>query len=269
MKKNDELEDFANRMAKLKMDQDNSKTPVSDDELKNRFASVFSRQPISTQTSVSYHVPADFQDIDDKTLNELLDEAELWQNSDNESDQDILREVLHGSSLPNEKKSSSHITQNKLDALQNTFLRDERDTMDDEPTGDLLAQIKDEVQLENKYAAFAQQRDEELEKRYLQLKQNPPAALNFTADERESSYQTQGTNDSALRSSVPKPLQWNEIYDETDDWCSICNEDATLVCPSCEDEKYCKRCFVETHHGEMADYDATKHIPKAWSRRQQ
>ena len=50
---------------------------------------------------------------------------------------------------------------------------------------------------------------------------------------------------------------------EAETWCIICNDDATLLCPGCDDDKYCERCWFEGHKGESAGYEERSHKPLA------
>ncbi|KAG0034100.1 hypothetical protein BGZ82_005875 [Podila clonocystis] len=47
-----------------------------------------------------------------------------------------------------------------------------------------------------------------------------------------------------------------------DDWCCICNEDATWTCPGCDNDHYCEECFRESHIGPDADWEMRKHRPR-------
>ncbi|OAA62280.1 hypothetical protein ISF_05289 [Cordyceps fumosorosea ARSEF 2679] len=61
----------------------------------------------------------------------------------------------------------------------------------------------------------------------------------------------------------PQPrLQTRTKYtdDDTDGWCIVCLEDATLRCLGCEDENvYCARCWREMHVGPAAAFDDHSH----------
>ncbi|KAL5615015.1 uncharacterized protein BROUX77_000852 [Berkeleyomyces rouxiae] len=54
----------------------------------------------------------------------------------------------------------------------------------------------------------------------------------------------------------------NYTDEDTDTWCIVCLEDATLQCLDCEGSEpqiYCSRCWNEMHVGPMASYDDTTH----------
>lgn len=47
--------------------------------------------------------------------------------------------------------------------------------------------------------------------------------------------------------------------DDTKTWCVVCLEDGTLICPGCDEDVYCSRCWHEMHRGPSAGYDETLH----------
>ncbi|KAI9320186.1 hypothetical protein BX666DRAFT_1382070 [Dichotomocladium elegans] len=111
----------------------------------------------------------------------------------------------------------------------------------------LVRQIQDEVDVESRYDKFTQQQDDALEERYRALKQGrQPAPSPLT--------------------QVPKPMDPSEFFDEVDDWCCICNEDATWICEGCDNDKFCNACFYEGHQSDMASYEAMQHKAKKWTK---
>jgi hypothetical protein len=45
-------------------------------------------------------------------------------------------------------------------------------------------------------------------------------------------------------------------------WCVACLEDGTLVCPGCDDDVFCSRCWHDMHLGPSAGYGERFHKPK-------
>ncbi|KAI9680093.1 MAG: hypothetical protein M1817_005109 [Caeruleum heppii] len=60
--------------------------------------------------------------------------------------------------------------------------------------------------------------------------------------------------------STSKPEKFSA--EEIDSWCTICLEDAALVCPGCENARYCMRCWTEGHRGEGAGWEERMHQSK-------
>lgn len=45
-------------------------------------------------------------------------------------------------------------------------------------------------------------------------------------------------------------------------WCVACLEDGTLICPGCDDDVFCSRCWHDMHLGPSAGYAERSHRPK-------
>lgn len=87
---------------------------------------------------------------------------------------------------------------------------------------ELIRRIRDRALVEQKYQHLDKRRDEDLEKRYLPLKENS-SALHSTSDMSASSSRNFAPG------TVPKPIQVDELYDEMDDWCcKLCVTSATI-----------------------------------------
>lgn len=56
--------------------------------------------------------------------------------------------------------------------------------------------------------------------------------------------------------------------DDMETWCTVCLEDGTLICPGCDDDVYCQRCWYEMHRGPAAGYDETLHEAKQFNKDQ-
>ncbi|KAI8374858.1 hypothetical protein BD560DRAFT_393440 [Blakeslea trispora] len=187
---------------------------LSDEALTDKFTAVFTTPPIVQQRN--YALPTHY-DVDtmDKELEDLLGE-------------DLLEEDLLGDEFNQSK--------DQLDAITQAFVGHETTDEVDE----LMKRVYQEQALDQKYSQFNQQRDEQLEKRRLELKKS----IDWTPSNNKP------------KGKIPTPFFKQE--DEVDDWCCICNEDAVVECFDCEDG-FCKGCFHYTHRSASADYEATKH----------
>ncbi|ORZ03637.1 hypothetical protein BCR43DRAFT_483692 [Syncephalastrum racemosum] len=170
-----------------------------------------------------------------------------WLDDDDEDDND---DILGIPSISLSTAKKAHIAQD--------LLMDQPD-LDHDESNALLKQVQEETAVETKYDSFHKQREEDLFKRYEAFKNTK---ANF--DTRSSE---QNIISSAPRGAIPKPIHPEDLHDELEDWCGICNDDATLICDDCEGEKYCNTCFYEGHRGEMADYESTKHIARKYVRK--
>ncbi|KAI8988593.1 hypothetical protein BDF20DRAFT_833427 [Mycotypha africana] len=155
----------------------------------------------------------------------------------------------------------------KLQQLEDVFLTTVPNSSDihldvDETTDELIQKMKDMAHLDSKYEQFIESTDQELKERYLKLKKDAPKL--------PDSYGLAAASDkNKPRGTVPSSMSKDELlHNEMEDWCCICNEDATIVCEDCDDEdnKYCKDCFYHLHQSEEADYEATKHKSKIYRR---
>jgi hypothetical protein len=71
-----------------------------------------------------------------------------------------------------------------------------------------------------------------------------------------------GAPSSMPRPGVPKKAE--EERDETEEWCCICNEDATLSCMGCDGDLYCGKCWKDVHDDMYRD-ELLEHITKMFS----
>ncbi|KAI9489782.1 hypothetical protein BDB00DRAFT_841375 [Zychaea mexicana] len=151
----------------------------------------------------------------------------------------------------------------RIKSVQKAFLRGEDEVAMYDESNELLKQVQDQVTVEKKYAHLDKQRDLDLEQRYLAFKQDRPLFSTATPSSSPASSSTSPltatTTGAKLPGPPPKPIQDDEFHDEMDDWCVICNEDATIECKGCENDRFCDRCFYDGHKSELADYEAMKH----------
>ncbi|KAG0327569.1 hypothetical protein BG000_000900 [Podila horticola] len=131
----------------------------------------------------------------------------------------------------------------------------------DDDTRTLMEQAHAEAAIEARYGKIDQHRMKDLEARHDELKK--------------------GVQNLGLKASAPKEdalgpppaavgldeLRFGGHGDENpDDWCCICNEDATWTCPGCDNDNYCEECFRESHIGPDADWEMRKHRPRPFVR---
>ncbi|CAO3645505.1 unnamed protein product [Mucor fragilis] len=228
-------DDFTNRVNKL-LSKDDGSRKETDEELASRFTSVFSSPPIVNQQS--YHIPDHaYGDDIDREIEKML--------QDSDEEEDAIDDYIYG--VLDDKKD---MVQEKMDGFQKAFMGDSDPFIGTDESDELIKRLQQENALDAKYEQFTRNKDQDLEKRYHALKKDAPSFSNTTAYD----------DTSKPKGSIPKPLASTDLHDEIDDWCCICNDDATVECLGCEDDnKYCKECFFHTHKSESADYEATKH----------
>jgi hypothetical protein len=95
---------------------------------------------------------------------------------------------------------------------------------------DLLNQIKDQVNLELKQKTQ--------DSKDLKILQERLKKLNDLKIISKTPF---------LSSTVPCAPKFSDFYDETEDWCVICNEDGVITCKDCENDLYCSSCFKLEH----------------------
>ena len=49
--------------------------------------------------------------------------------------------------------------------------------------------------------------------------------------------------------------------EDMETWCVACMEDATLICPGCDDDVFCSQCWYDMHKGPSAGYEEGLHKP--------
>ncbi|KAI9306908.1 hypothetical protein BJ944DRAFT_262788 [Cunninghamella echinulata] len=257
-KQQDYYDEFKERVDKLK---NNNDTIPNDDQLAERFKQVFNTESTIKQEKPIYEIP---NDMDDKEIENLLLQAGL---SDSDSD-DYLNDILQDNSNKNNQQCNVSTTHDKtIKEWENRFLSLDNNTTSMELNDqeyNLLQQLKDQVAVEKKYESYEKSRDQDLEKRYLALKQEKNIFTNEPTSSSSSSSTTIPTTDKP-NGSIPKPLSMDDFHDEMDDWCCVCNKDATIVCEDCDNDKFCNQCFSYGHQSSMADYEFTKHKAKKYT----
>ncbi|KAK6504092.1 hypothetical protein TWF506_002304 [Arthrobotrys conoides] len=59
----------------------------------------------------------------------------------------------------------------------------------------------------------------------------------------------------------------DDLMDDIENWCCICNEDAVVKCLGCDGDLYCTECFNEGHRGKNAPYDMKQHKALAYNKK--
>jgi hypothetical protein len=124
----------------------------------------------------------------------------MFQESDEE--EDAIDDYIY-SMLGQEKQ---HSIQEKMDAFQEAFVGSDG-IHDTDESAALIRQLQEENALDAKYEQFTKKRDDDLEKRYLELKKDAPTSFSL----HDSSNKPRG--------SIPKPIATEDLHDEMDDWC--------------------------------------------------
>ncbi|ORX91170.1 hypothetical protein K493DRAFT_317463 [Basidiobolus meristosporus CBS 931.73] len=221
-------EDLEARLASLKKGGDYKET---DEELQKRFNTVFGHKPVVLNSS--FTVPDSAVDQDE--VERLLNELEL-------SEEDFSTQFGISPDVPN--LSPAHT--GKLDKVVDSFVGREDLAGDVLAEDTLIRQVNEEISLNNKYKHIELKVDSDLQTRLNELKENPPV-----------SSPSKEHNKSAL-GPPPKALSISDLKEE-ENWCCICNEDATVECPECDNDKYCENCFREGHYVDPIDWEYKKH----------
>ncbi|RUS12878.1 hypothetical protein BC937DRAFT_86817 [Endogone sp. FLAS-F59071] len=239
----------------------------SDDELATRFNKLFAADPTVAQrvqaAATSYSVPSGADEMTDEEIERILLEESLLDGTD-----DDLADLFSSSkpSTVTAVTAKSTLFDRRLDATVSAFV--DRDpallggsVASDADTNALIQQLSEEAELENKYGGLRKKMDEALEERYRRLMEGGIPRGRGTDQAGKVTGSRQGEEAPRL-GPPPKAARREEFKNEEDEienWCSICNEDATIICHGCDDDRYCATCFREVHTGPDADYDAKGH----------
>ncbi|KAF9112429.1 hypothetical protein BGX27_003394 [Mortierella sp. AM989] len=146
---------------------------------------------------------------------------------------------------------------------------------DDDEVSKLITQAREAAQLEDKYGNLDEARLKDLNNRHEELKkgiQNLSSIRSRTPTQSQKS----ATSDEKLGLGPPPAAvgldelrsggRGDDDDENPDNWCCICNEDATWTCPGCDNDNYCEACFRESHIGPDADWEMKKHRPRPFVR---
>mmetsp|Transcript_42397 Transcript_42397/g.111621 ORF Transcript_42397/g.111621 Transcript_42397/m.111621 type:complete len:347 (+) Transcript_42397:418-1458(+) len=149
-----------------------------------------------------------------------------------------------------------------------TLALDDDDDDDDDDDGDgeaaeaelLLAAMQEELELEARYGgSMSGATAPEL----LPASAVPVAVpvAPHTPSNREASLFPSAPTHHVVVGVPVAPAAATRVVDETERWCSICNEDAAVWCAGCDGDPYCKRCWREGHTGADATFTRHRTVP--------
>ncbi|EPS41006.1 hypothetical protein H072_5126 [Dactylellina haptotyla CBS 200.50] len=159
----------------------------------------------------------------------------------------------------------------------------EKETNLDDEADEILRQIQDTLKLEDilgeketeeepaarktsEAAGDDVDVDEELRKRFAALEglSLPPAPTTLPI----SSAGLPSTPSSKPGTKKTPAQKVDDLLDDIENWCCICNEDATVKCLGCDGDLYCTECFNEGHRDKDAPMDMKKHKALAYNKQE-
>ncbi|KAK3845202.1 MAG: hypothetical protein J3R72DRAFT_38458 [Linnemannia gamsii] len=149
-----------------------------------------------------------------------------------------------------------------LDRLAGVSLSTDTYGGGDDETSRLITQLREESQLEAKYGNLDEARMKDLHSRNEDLKKDIQSLSSVRSNASKAS------TDDGL-GPPPAAVGLDELRsggvdddENPDNWCCMCNEDATWTCSGCDNDYYCEECFRESHIGPEADWEMKKHRPR-------
>ncbi|KAH0530663.1 hypothetical protein TsFJ059_005265 [Trichoderma semiorbis] len=296
---------LAARLKSLRERDDGSASPKTEKKVVPAASSAESRShPAKAKDAVSTSKSAgsgDGDDVDlmfstdDQTLEELLNDVSLNDNPVEEPSDEQVKALLENLSLSVPKGDAGG------DEKENKG--DDSDDSDGEhmqsKVKDLIAQFKDEIELEATLGSHDDEADSEkqdqdenqdeseggdadlalpsLPSNLADLPNWAPQRPGVTSNmnditARMAALKAPFTEDSFSLPSVPsskpsagdKPVKrltskTDYTDDDIDGWCTVCLNDATLQCIGCDGDPYCTRCWREMHIGPAAAFDDRSH----------
>ncbi|KAF9123398.1 hypothetical protein BGW39_009003 [Mortierella sp. 14UC] len=132
---------------------------------------------------------------------------------------------------------------------------------DDDEASRLITQLREESQLESKYGNLDEARMKDLHSRSEDLKKGIQSLSSVRSNASKASSTDDGLGPPPAAVGLDE-LRGVDDDENPDNWCCMCNEDATWTCPGCDDDNYCEECFRESHIGPEADWEMKKHRPR-------
>ncbi|KAF9133421.1 hypothetical protein BGX30_012293 [Mortierella sp. GBA39] len=135
---------------------------------------------------------------------------------------------------------------------------------DNDEVSRLVMQLREEAQLESKYGNLDEAQMKDLHSR----NENLQKGIQGLSSVRSNASKASSTDTDGL-GPPPAAVGLDELRsggiddnENPDNWCCMCNEDATWTCPGCDNDHYCEECFRESHIGPEADWEMKKHRPR-------
>ncbi|KAK6505468.1 hypothetical protein TWF481_007367 [Arthrobotrys musiformis] len=111
--------------------------------------------------------------------------------------------------------------------------------------------------------------DDELAKRFAALdKLNlPPPPKDIPSASNSLNLPGVPTSQPGVKGKKTMTQKVDDLMDDIENWCCICNEDAVVKCLGCDGDLYCTECFNEGHRGNDAPYDMKRHKALAYNKK--
>ncbi|KAF9202856.1 hypothetical protein BGZ49_007011 [Haplosporangium sp. Z 27] len=194
----------------------------------------------------------------EKTLSKFL---QTHQPTPNGFQDPTGRSGSNGAIYRAEESGQDRAFGDQLDRITGSSLS--ADFGDDDETSQLITQAKESAQLEAKYGNLNEAQLKDLNRRQEELKKGIQNLSSMRPRTPVSADEKLGLGPPPAAVGLDELRSGGGDDDETpDDWCCICNEDATWTCPGCDNDNYCEGCFRESHIGADADWEMKRHRPR-------